>query len=92
MLARIRPNQIRRPERKIATTACTMKMKRFTIDVPLDLHTRTKTACAARGINMADLIRAFLEAEFPAPKVRMLTELLSECGAEHHTTGDQPAA
>jgi hypothetical protein len=28
--------------------------------VPLDLHTRTKAGCAARGVNVTDLIREFL--------------------------------
>ncbi len=48
--------------------AVTGPMKRFTFDVPLDLHTRVKSQCAARGTNMADLIRGFLEKEFPATK------------------------
>jgi ParG len=41
-------------------------MKRFTIDVPLDLHCRVKTACAQRGLKMADVLRDLLEHEFPA--------------------------
>jgi hypothetical protein len=40
-------------------------MKRFTIDVPVDLHTRIKTQCAARGAKMADVLRDILEREFP---------------------------
>lgn len=40
-------------------------MKRFTIDVPLSLHRRIKTQCAARGVKMADEIRALLEKHFP---------------------------
>jgi hypothetical protein len=40
-------------------------MKRFTIDVPVDLHARVKMACARRGKIMADEIRRLLEAEFP---------------------------
>jgi hypothetical protein len=40
-------------------------MKRFTIDVPLDLHTRVKVGCARRGLKMADLLRELLEREFP---------------------------
>ena len=40
-------------------------MKRFTIDVPADLHKRIKTHCAMRGENMADVLRALLVREFP---------------------------
>jgi hypothetical protein len=43
-----------------------VRMKRFTIDVPLDLHARVKIACAQRGLNMADELRRILEREFPA--------------------------
>ncbi len=40
-------------------------MKRFTLDVPLELHTRIKTQCAMRGVKMADFLREVLEREFP---------------------------
>jgi hypothetical protein len=40
------------------------EMKRFTIDVPADLHRRIKTTCAANGTSMADEIRAMLEEKF----------------------------
>jgi hypothetical protein len=40
--------------------------KRFTLDVPLDLHGRIKVACAKRGLKMADVLRDLLEREFPA--------------------------
>jgi hypothetical protein len=43
-----------------------VKMKRFTIDVPVELHARVKIACARRGLNMADELRRILEREFPA--------------------------
>jgi hypothetical protein len=49
-----------------AATPPTVKMKRFTIDVPQDLHARVKVACAQRGLNMADELRRILEREFPA--------------------------
>jgi predicted HicB family RNase H-like nuclease len=39
-------------------------MKRFTIDVPLELHTRIKIECARRGIAMADMVREMLEQRF----------------------------
>ncbi len=41
------------------------KMKRLTIDISPSLHRRVKTGCAAKGIEMADLMRKFLEREFP---------------------------
>lgn len=41
-------------------------MKRFTIDVTAELHSRIKVDCARRGVVMADEIRRLLEAEFPA--------------------------
>ncbi len=40
------------------------QMKRFTIDVPVSLHTRIKVQCAAKGVKMADVIREMLEREF----------------------------
>lgn len=42
------------------------KMKRLTIDVPQNLHRRVKAGCAVRGIEMASLMREFLEKEFPS--------------------------
>ena len=41
------------------------EMKRFTIDVPVELHRRIKTQCAMRGSKMADVLRELLEREFP---------------------------
>ena len=43
----------------------TEEMKRFTIDVPVELHRRIKTQCAMRGSKMADELREILEREFP---------------------------
>lgn len=40
-------------------------MKRFTIDVPADLHMRIKTQCAMKGTNMTDVLRTLLNREFP---------------------------
>ena len=40
-------------------------MKRFTIDVPLSLHTRVKMKCAEDGRKMADVLREILEREYP---------------------------
>ncbi len=52
-------------EQKSAAPAPAQPMKRFTIDVPLDLHSRIKVACAGRGLKMADVLRELLEREFP---------------------------
>ncbi len=41
------------------------KMKRFTFDVPESLHRRVKSQCAARGVDMADVLRGILEERFP---------------------------
>ena len=43
-----------------------VRMKRFTIDVPADLHRRIKTKCASEGLQMADVLRQMLETRFPA--------------------------
>ncbi len=50
----------------LSTSPAPVVMKRFTIDVPVELHSRIKIACAQRGKVMADEIRRLLEAEFPA--------------------------
>lgn len=51
--------------RQQAPAEPTEPMKRFTLDVPLDLHTRIKTQCAMRGVKMAEILREVLEREFP---------------------------
>ncbi len=45
--------------------ATSVATKRFTIDVPADLHRRIKMACAMRGENMAEMMRRLLNREFP---------------------------
>jgi len=40
------------------------RMKRLTIDVPIELHTAIKVDCARRGAKMADVIRDLLERKF----------------------------
>jgi hypothetical protein len=45
--------------------APTEPMKRFTIDVPVELHRRVKAECARHGVKMADVLRELLEREFP---------------------------
>jgi hypothetical protein len=38
-------------------------MKRLTIDIPAELHTRLKVICASRGERMADVLRRLIEQE-----------------------------
>ena len=57
-------------EREAPPPAAAEQMKRFTIDVPLSLHTRIKVQCAAKGVKMADVIREMLEREFSAADVK----------------------
>ena len=40
-------------------------MKRLTIDIQEELHRRVKVGCALRGEKIADVVRRFLEEEFP---------------------------
>ena len=40
-------------------------MKRFTIDVPVELHRRIRAACAKRGLRPSSVLRDLLEREFP---------------------------
>ena len=42
-------------------------MKRFTVDVPVELHRRVKAACARRGLRPS---RDLLEREFPETSER----------------------
>lgn len=41
-------------------------VKRLTIDLPLGLHRRVKTGCVREDVTIADVVRDFLEARFPA--------------------------
>lgn len=59
-------SHLKRAEVDGVASATPVAMKRFTIDVPLDLHARVKMACAQRSKKMADEVRRLLEAEFPA--------------------------
>lgn len=40
-------------------------MKRLTLDVPEELHRRVKSGCAVRGEKIADVVRRYLDTEFP---------------------------
>lgn len=48
-----------------AAAAPKERLARFTFDVPESLHRRVKMQCAARGLKMTDIMREFLEREFP---------------------------
>ncbi len=48
-----------------AKAAGTAQMEPFTIDVPVELHRRTKAQCAMQGQKMANVLREILEREFP---------------------------
>jgi hypothetical protein len=47
------------------TTRPTEPVKRITVDVPASLHQRVKIGCAQRQLNISDVLRDFLEREFP---------------------------
>jgi hypothetical protein len=55
----------RESEAKTSSPESPGAMKRLTIDIPEELHTRVKMQCAARGRKMADEIRVLLEENFP---------------------------
>lgn len=50
--------------REIQSSKSSTPMKRLTIDVPVSLHRKLKTACALRGSKMADEIRELLEQHY----------------------------
>ena len=45
-----------------------VRLKRLTVPVPVELHTRIKVQCASNGNNMAEVIAKILEREFPCKK------------------------
>ena len=58
-----------RPAAGVERQSVTGPDGRFTIDVPEDLHRRIKLQCTARGLKMADEIRALLDKHFPPRSV-----------------------
>ena len=40
-------------------------MKRFTIDLPVELRRRIRATCARRGLKVSSVLRDLLEREFP---------------------------
>ena len=55
-------------ERVVKIAAKPGPTKRVTIEMPLDLHLRVKVGCAQRMRNIADVVREFLDNEFPTQK------------------------
>lgn len=47
-----------------AAPAADVKLKRLTLDIPPELHTRIKMACAKRGTKMVEEIKALLDAHY----------------------------
>ena len=60
-------NQVLPSSEETSTKSTRVKVptKRFTIDVPIDLHTRIKSQCASRGVKMNEEILVLLEKHFP---------------------------
>lgn len=48
--------------------AANVPMKRLTLDIPEELHRRVKSGCALRGEKIVEVVRRFLETEFPPPR------------------------
>jgi hypothetical protein len=48
-----------------AREGITEPSKRLTIDIPKSLHKRVKTGCAIEDLDMAEVVREFLERRFP---------------------------
>jgi hypothetical protein len=44
--------------------------KRFTVDLPVDLHLELKLECVRRGVNMVAVIQDLIEREFLKTKAR----------------------
>jgi hypothetical protein len=42
-----------------------VRLKRLTLDIPEELHSRIKSQCALRSVKMVDAIRQILEDSFP---------------------------
>jgi hypothetical protein len=70
-------------------------MKRFTIDVPVSLHRRIKTACARRGLKTPTVLRDLLEREFPdtsgqfrLPLIQKSLDAAARSVAEHRQLVD----
>jgi hypothetical protein len=54
-----------RPKRSSERIIDGEETKRLTIDIPISLHKRMRLACVEKGITHADVIRRFLDKEFP---------------------------
>jgi hypothetical protein len=56
------PPVVRQPE----PPAARVPMKRLTFDIPADLHMRMKLDCVSNGKDMAEELRAMIDARWPA--------------------------
>lgn len=54
----------RKAKKEAATPSAEEETTRFTIDIPISLHTRIKTQCATRRVPMKEEIQALLEKHF----------------------------
>lgn len=61
----VKPDADKWVENRAATQpdAPDVPMKRLTIDIPVELHTRLKVVCASRGERMANVLRRLIEQE-----------------------------
>ena len=66
------------PERSPGTVTADVKLKRLSIDLPENVHTRFKTACSAAGKRMGDDLKSYIE--------RRTLELEEEFGITHKST------
>lgn len=62
-------------------------VKRFTIDVPVSLHTRVKAQCAVQGLVMADVMRELLDHRFPSSPREQTTNLVHDSTAKRGKDG-----
>jgi hypothetical protein len=70
----------------------TEPVKRLTIDVPVSLHRRVKTACARENLVMADVVRELLDQRFPATAKPLESSNQSEATTADNSSIDFPAA
>lgn len=66
------------PEEPPRALTADVKLKRLSIDLPENAHTRFKTACSAAGRKMGDELKSYIE--------RRTLELEEEAGITHKTT------
>lgn len=57
---------LKQPVEEAPAAKAAEAIKRLTVDMPESLHRRVKVQCAQRNLKMNEIIREFLEREFPA--------------------------